>query len=496
MHERRPRVSTHGTIRILIILAARVLIRSRAFALGLLLVLASLPASICTAEDLIEVYRSALVNDPTYAAGMHQRQSSLEVYKQARSTLLPALSASASYIHADQDIVSSDNTVFASGSTDFGTADYTVSLTQSIYDFSNWARLFQAKEKIRQVDAEWLAVQQDLMLRVAEAYFGALAVQQDLVSIQAEEKAVEAQYQFIEAKYARGLASQTDYLDAEARFLQVGSRALEIRSRLRDALQSLAEMTGAAPRELSLLADEFPMGTPEPADPTEWLKRANEFNPELLTRRQAVEVAKREVAARQGGHLPSLDLSFNYNYNDTDGSLFGGGSEVETQEVMVSVNVPIFSGGLVSSRVREASALFKRARDELLLEQRAVQRETYAAFDGILTDIRKARSLRKSVEAYTSGVKVKRTGFESGRTSGIAVLDAERDLFFARSEHARARFGYVLNTLRLKRAVGLLSEDDLQQLNNALSAESTALVPNGAADEWWLPPSPSYGESP
>ncbi len=121
--------------------------------------------------------------------------------------------------------------------------------------------------------------------------------------------------------------------------------------------------------------------------------------------------------------------------------------------------------------MREAVQLHNRAKDDLELEYRAVQRQTFSTYDGVLTDISKVEALKKSVEAYEAGVNAKTIGFESGLTNSLTVLDAERDLFFARSEYARARYGYILNRLRLKRAVGVLTLDAIKEINDYLTGE-------------------------
>lgn len=446
-------------------------------ALGASAVLAGLLSGASAgATDLMEVYQLALDNDPTYSAGVHQFEASYQLLNQTRASLLPSLSFNASYVNTEQNIVSSDNEVFAAGRTSFDTTDLTLSLNQSIFNFSNWARLRQAKAQRSQLDAEFQAVRQDLLLRVAEAYFGALAVYEDLQSVEAEERAVMAQARLVSVQREKGLVRQTDLLDAQARHMQVQARAVEIRSRARDAMQELVEITGGEPQALASLRDAFSMESPTPGDPQRWVQRATEFNPELLIRKHAVEVAQREVYARRGDRYPSIDLQLNYNDNDTGGTLFGGGSEVETQDIRLSVNVPLYNGGRTTARVKEAVSLLRRVKDELTLEQRGVQRAAYAAFDGIMTDLTKARALARSVQAYESSVLVKRTGFESGTASNLTVLDAERELFFARSEYAQARYGYVLNMLRLKRAVGVLQESDLAELNNALSDTETVSV--------------------
>ena len=427
------------------------------------------------AEDLLSIYTSARSNDPAYLMGLHQHGASSEVVTQARAGLLPTVSLSVSHSETSQDIISSDNTVFQKGSDDFPTDNYYLSLTQSIYSYENWKRFGKAKQELKRVDAELEAVEQDLLLRVAERYFAVLAVQEDYTAIKSEKTSVGEHLRLIEAKRKSGQVRRTDLLDAQARFMQTLSRELEIKSRLKDSVEMLKELTGELAGSLVTLG-EMDLKAPDPKDPKSWFEQAVESNPEIKIRRHAMSAAEEEIKLRKGGHYPTLDLEVTIGNEEKDGTLFGGGSDIDEEIIAVNFNLPIYSGGIVSSRVREAVALHSRTKDELELEFRAVQRQTYSTYDGVLTDISKIEALKRSVEAYELGVEAKSIGFDSGLTNSLTVLDAERDLFFARSEYARARYGYILNGLRLKRAVGVLSATDLELINRYLTGKDVRVA--------------------
>ncbi len=427
------------------------------------------------AEDLLSIYTSARSNDPAYLMGLHQHGASSEVITQARAGLLPTVSLSVSHSETSQDIISSDNTVFQKGSDDFPTDNYYLSLTQSIYSYENWKRYGKAKQELKRVDAELEAVEQDLLLRVAERYFAVLAVQEDYTAIKSEKTSVGEHLRLIEAKRKSGQVRRTDLLDAQARFMQTLSRELEIKSRLKDSVEMLKELTGELAGSLVTLG-EMELKAPDPKNPKSWFEQAVESTPEIKIRRHAMSAAEEEIKLRKGGHYPTLDLEVTIGNEEKDGTLFGGGSDIDEEIIAVNFNLPIYSGGIVSSRVREAVALHSRTKDELELEFRAVQRQTYSTYDGVLTDISKIEALKRSVEAYELGVEAKSIGFDSGLTNSLTVLDAERDLFFARSEYARARYGYILNGLRLKRAVGVLSATDLEVINRYLTGKDVRVA--------------------
>ena len=426
------------------------------------------------AENLLQVYQQALENDPVYRAGIYQHQADIEIYDQAMAVLLPTIKFDASRTETKQEIVSSDNTVYNKGSTSYPTDELSLSLTQSLYSYSNWAYFKQAKEDVKRVAAELEDVKQELLMRVADAYFNVLKKRDNYLGIHAEVTALEKHFELVELQVRNGLARTTDLLDSEARFLQAQAREIEISNNLQDALQGIHEITGSLPRSLVTLGDEMAMAEPDPYQVEAWLENAQKNNPMILAKRGALASARQEIRRQQGGHYPTFDFVFTQNNSETDGSLFGGGSEVDTQTFLVQMTLPLYAGGAVSSKVRETESLYNKSKDDLELSWRETNRETRSAFTGVTSAISKVNALKKSVEAYDLAVDVKQQSFESGVTSSVTVLDAVRDLFIARTEYSAARYDYLLNNLRLKRAVGTLNELDMQQINSALLGEDVS----------------------
>jgi outer membrane protein len=190
-------------------------------------------------------------------------------------------------------------------------------------------------------------------------------------------------------------------------------------------------------------------------------------------KRQEVQVALTEVKRQRAGHYPTVDLVGRFNNRDTDGSLFGGGSEVETTEVLLMAKMPLYQGGYVTSRTREAHELFQATKKELVREERAVERQVRRAYQGVLGSIRRVEALGKAVEAQELTLAAKHKGFKSGLLTSIAVLDAERDLYYIRIDFATARYDYLLNSLRLKQGAGILQEQDLATMNDWFGQDGT-----------------------
>jgi outer membrane protein len=192
-----------------------------------------------------------------------------------------------------------------------------------------------------------------------------------------------------------------------------------------------------------------------------WVETALQQNLLLEARRHAVEVAQQEVARQRAGHAPVLDLVATHNRKDTGGSLFGGGSNVETLDVMLRLNIPLYSGGMVSALTGEASKRYQGALEDLERDARQVERQTRAAFQGITGGAVRVQALAKGVISAESARELKLAGYKSGIETILQVLDAERDLYAAKRDSAKARYEYLLNRLRLKLSVGTLSEADL-----------------------------------
>ena len=427
------------------------------------------------AENLHDIYQLALKNDPVYEIGRHEKEASSEVYSQARALLLPQASFEISRSSIRQEILSADNTVFASGKARYPQGEYLFKLSQSIFDPAKWNAFSKAKIEVKRLAIELEALRQELAQRTVERYLTVLAASERLEYIRAEKKSVERQLDLSKAKYKRGLIRKSDYQEAQARVLATRSREIELENRMNDSLLGLTEIIGQLPDTLSLVAADMSLSRPDPSDPDAWVKVAREQNPEILAKKYAIQEAEKEVLRHKAGHFPTLDMTADVGRRDTDGTLFGGGSDVETTEIKLTLSVPIFAGGAVVSRTKAAVERHSKAKVELILVHRQVERDARAAYDNVMNAIAKVESIGKLVEAHEELARTQSIGYESGLTSSVDVLDAERDLFFSRSEYSRARHEYIANILRLKRAAGTLGESDIQQVNQMFLTDESQL---------------------
>lgn len=418
--------------------------------------------------DLLDVYAMARQSDPELRAVALAHEASKEVFKQARSGYLPAITFSYDHTETEQRIHDSDNVLFQTGRSDFPTDALVLSLTQPVFRYANYVRIEQAKTEIEQADAELAQAEQALILRVVEAYLGVLAARDRLDFLAAEQVSVEKQLALAEGREKAEVGRSSDRLEAAARLAAVVADQAVAQTNLDDARRAVYELTGEPPDELAALTREFPLSRPDPFDVQHWLEAAREQNREIAVQRHAVEVARQEIRRQGAGHLPTVDLQLREGFRDQGGTVFGGGSEVETRDLMVNVNVPLYSGGAVSAKRREAVLRHQSALEKLTGLARRVERDTQRTFNAIVASIARIEALHKQIEAQAEVLRLKKAGYEAALYSNLSVLDAERDLYAARRDHAAARYEYLLNSLRLKAAVGTLSEADLAVSNGWL----------------------------
>ena len=413
------------------------------------------------ADDLISVYRLALDADPQYLAALEAHKAALEVAPQSRAALLPDIAITGDVSRNRFDPRGSGDTSYSTNQT------YSVGLRQALYQRERFIQLEQADSRVAQADAELLAAQQDLLLRAATRYFLVLGAQDNLAFVEADKEAIARTLEQAQQRFEVGLAAITDTLEAQARYDIAVSDAINADRLLDDTKEALRELTGELPVAPEVLKAEIPLLAPEPADRNAWIAAAVEQNPLLLAARAATAVAKQEIQVQNSGHYPSVDIVADYSYRDTE---FGGFTPLERNDsaIGLQMNLPLYQGGLVSSQTRQSRYQYNQAREEQEKQRRATERQTRDNYRGIISGISKVEALQHAVLSNEKAVEAAEAGFEVGTRAVVDVLDAQRELLRARRDHARSRYDYLMDTLRLKQAAGILHETDLVQINNLL----------------------------
>lgn len=433
--------------------------------LGFGMLCLSLPA---LGMDLVDSLVLAKEHDPVYLAARHELGATGEARIQARAGLLPQISYQFETRETDQDIIEAQNAVFDNTSNSFRTDTRGLTVSQTLFNFEKFQRYSQSKVTVSRAQSEFLVAQQDLYLRVAEAYFLVLERQDQLETVQAEKEAMEKHLALAERKVARGLSRSVDEQEARAKYLNALSKEIELESFLLDAKYALRESIGQLPEGLQPLKTGIALESPIPQNPEQWVDLAEAHNPVLQAAMLSVREASKEVSALKGRHYPTLDLVYTDTNRDAGGSLFDGGSETDTAEIALQLNIPLYSGGAASSRVRQATSTKYRVEEELTRQRREIQRSTVDAMRRIGAAIAQIEALEQSVEAHRQTLEIKQRGYSAGRYHIIEVLDTQQELSAAQQMLTKSRYDYALNTLRLKYAAGVISEEDIHIVNGWL----------------------------
>jgi outer membrane protein len=418
------------------------------------------------ADDLLSVYQLALQSDPQLKAAMAAHEAALEVIPQSRALLLPDISLLAvvtrdRYHNRKPNPGEPENT-YATNKV------YAAELRQSIYHRERFVQLKQADNRVAQADAEWFAAQQDLILRASTRYFLVLGAMDNLDFVKADKDAIERTLEQAKQRFDVGLTAITDVYEAQARYDIAVSDEINAGKLLADAQEALRELTGEMPHVLEVLRPDIPLITPEPADQEQWVETATRQNPLLLAARAATEVARQEIQVQRSGHFPTMDLTAGYQHRNND---FGGlGIPLKRNDSSIGIDfrMPLYQGGMVSSQTREAQDRFTQSQEEQVKQRREVERQARDNYRGTIAEISKVKALKQAVLSNEKAVEASEAGFEVGTRTIVDVLDTQRELLRARRDHARSRYDYLLDTLRLKQAAGIVDEADLEQINDML----------------------------
>jgi outer membrane protein len=417
--------------------------------------------------DLLTLYLKATEFDPVYLSAISERQIADQSLKESRSAVLPSLSANVGSSYTQQDIKSSDNALFRVGTNNYYNQTYSISLTQTVLHFDSFQRIPQAKAEVRRAEAQLEAAEQDLILRLAEAHFNFLAARDALEFATAERTANWQQVQEAEQKLGSGLVKLPDVEDARARYAVSQAAETTAVDAVEESRQAIAEITGEAPAALKQLSESFPLVAPDQPDIDKWVESGFFQNPTLRALQVAVEIAQDEVKKQRAAYLPTLDLVASYNDNNSGGSIYagGGGNNIATGDIGLRLGIPIFDGGRNSALTTGAALKVSMAEQELERGKRRVERLARTSFQGVMSGITRVDALGKSVFSHQAAMVAKEEGWRSGLNTGLAVLDARKEFYQSKRDRAVARYTYIMDSLRLKQAAGVLNAHDLEQIN-------------------------------
>ncbi len=433
-----------------------------------------LGALLCAAPvysaDLMQVYREALTNDQQYMAARAAAEAGREKGPQGLSGLLPTVSATANTTWNENKYVPSTINV-AKTNRDFNTNAYNVNLTQPLFRWQNFMQYGQGKLQVVQAEANFAQASQDLILRVAQAYFDVLYAQESLKSVRANKEAIGQQLEQAKKSFEVGTVTITDSQEAQARFDLASAQEIKAENDLEVARYSLRVIVGKDSGELNRLKPQAELKPPQPASMDKWVDAAVQDSFIVQAQQAAAEVAAKEVERMRAGHYPTVDVVANYGKNNQALSFLGNDSlETTARNIGLQLNVPIFQGGYVNSKTREAVANRNAAEAALENSKRTAALNVQQSYLGVVNGLAQVRALDAALISSISALESNKLGLDVGVRIIIDVLNAEQQVYVTRRDLARARFDTLLSQLKLKAAVGSLGEADLEQINPLFEA--------------------------
>lgn len=444
------------------------------FVLSLALPTAARAAEASRAPDpltLAEAFRLAAAYDARIAAARAALEAGREQRAQGRALLLPALGFRADTTYNDLDVAFHQPHPFLpSGTRRYNSNRYGVVLNQPLYDRANLARYRQSRALATQAEIGYAVALQELILRVTQAYFDALLAEDTLRYLEAQLAAVTELRDRVRRTFEAGIAPVADVREAEARFDLVRAQAIGARNEVRVRREALRKLLGQSAGALAPLRTPFVLVPPRPEDPEHWADAAEQSGFSAALARETVEVARQELARRQGAREPTLDLVANYADASENDSLFGVGFDTTARSVGVQVQMPLYAGGALSSQVREAAARYEQARHELDETARQARLDAQEAYLGLETGLAQAQAYEQAVLSSETALGATERGLSAGTRTALDVLNAQQQLYGARRELAASRYAAILAGLRLMALVGGLTETELLAVDALLEA--------------------------
>ena len=437
------------------------------------------------ADDLSQVYQLALENDPVINRAKADKELAYSGIALSRANLLPQISGAVSYSVNSGDQVdtdfddndtpddpSDDTLIFLTNDSESKTLNMGIDLTMSLYDHANWVAMDRAEKVAQQGEANLASALQLLIVRVTNAYLSVLREQDSVEFVKAELRAIERQLEQTKQRFEVGLTAITDVHEAQANYDNTVARQIRAENQLELRLEELREITGKYHKNISVLDTKlFTATSPSPESVDDWLSLAQESNYDLLIQRFAKDIAMEDIESAKAGHYPTLSFSASVDRTDRENEQFGVTNDLpvlNTQSLGLTLRVPIYNGGRISTNTDQARSRYVIASENLELIYRQTVRSVRSSYNDVKAAVSTIRALEQSVVSADSALKATEAGFDVGTRTIVDVLNSTRNLFDARRNLADARYNFISAIINLKRAAGTLTEDDLLAINRVM----------------------------
>jgi outer membrane protein len=421
-------------------------------------------ASPVRAADLLEVYNQAKGYDAQFAAARAALDAGKEKGPQGLAGLLPNVAGTANTFW-NRARIQQTGDLFT-----FNSNGWTVQLTQPLFRWQNWEAYKQGELQVLQAEATFGAAGQDLVVRVAQAYFDVLQAGDNLEFVKANKAAIAEQLAQAKRNFEVGTATITDTNEAQARYDLANAQEIAAINDLEVKQRALQLLIGDVPPSLTKLPPTLQIESPTPNNMDEWVARAQDQNFQVRAQLAAVEVAKREIERQRAGHYPTVDLVGNVSDNTNQNlAILAPRRTVEQTQIGVQIALPIFSGGSVLSRTREASALYEKSKSDLDNVRRSAVLDARRSFLNVSNGLAQVKALEQALVSSETSLQSNRVGYEVGVRINLDVLNAVQQVFSTKRDLAKSRYDTIINGFKLKQAAGNLTEEDVQRANALLA---------------------------
>lgn len=421
----------------------------------------------CFAEDLLIAYHQAVQSDPTFKKAEADWLAITQLAPISRAALLPNLAGTASEARLrDNHHELQLNDVF------YQTAKhYDLNLQQAIFDYKAWMSLKNAKAQVKQGRATYNAAAQNLILRVATAYLAVLQAYDELVVTQAQERALAQQLEQTRAQYEVGLIAITGVEQTKASYDAILAQEIGNKNTISDKLEELRAITGSFYTHVESLKEEFPLISPKPININAWVKIATQQNYTLQAAYYGMVAAEENIKVQRAGHFPTVTGTLGYSYDDFSATVSGGAGGTPSGRTdtvasgRVNLQLPVYQGGLVVAETQQAA--FQYASASALREQayRTTLTQTRENYLGVISGISKLQADRQAIISSQASLDATKAAYAAGNNTIVDVLNQQSSLYATQTTYTTDLYNYLLSILNLKLAAGILSPQDLGQIN-------------------------------
>jgi outer membrane protein len=438
-------------------------------ALSLVPLLAQADAGV---ENLLAIYRQAQASDPLLAGAQNANIAAQELKVQGKALLLPVVTLDAGAKHSETDIHYRQGQeqfgVRSAGDHGFETYEYGVNVKQPLFRKQNSIQYEQSKTQVTQADIQLEQARQDLMLRVTQAYFEVLLAQDKVELLGALKAANSQQLEQAKANFEVGTATITDVNEAQARHDLTLANEIAAMNEVEVKKRSVEALTGQLPGRLATAKGDLHADVPEPRSMDQWVEIAQQNNLALKLQQQALELAKQQVEFAKAANLPTLDAVGRYNDSSATSSINGVGNDLRDMSVGVQFQLPLYQGGAINSRERQAIANKDKALDDVEAARRTADRQTRQSFLEVASAVAQIKAYEQALVSSQSQLDSTNLGYEVGVRTSVDVLNAQQQYYSAKRDLLQARYNWLTSVIKLKAASGVLTEGDLAETNRYL----------------------------